>query len=226
MSKKEPLLLLIETATPVCSVALARGNTILGVEESPVERSHSSLITPYIEKLTNDHNLTLNQLDAISLSEGPGSYTGLRIGAGVAKGLCYALDIPLITVSTLQAMAYGGVSTVEADHYIPMIDARRMDVYTGVFNRDMDILLHPQPLELEADTFSAFLENGTCLFFGTGAAKYLEAFPHPNARGVAGFSNSAVNLLIPSISKFHHSEFSDTSYFEPNYLKNFLYTSR
>lgn len=218
-------ILLIETATRVCSVGLLRNNQIVALrEDKSVQYSHSSLLTSFIEEVVNDAGLVINQLDAVAVSKGPGSYTGLRIGVSVAKGICYALDIPLIAVNTLQAMAVTAILKDKnpARFYVPMIDARRMEVYSAVYDPKLRELKETSAEIIDENSFSSFLEKGKTAFFGDGAPKCSDVIKHENAMfyddifpGVRGLANKA-------LEKYINKQFEDLAYFEPFYLKDFV----
>ena len=165
------LLLAIETTTKNCSVALFDDNNLVAVYERHAEKYiHSEQLTAFIYSLMDDHNIALKQIAGVVLSKGPGSYTGLRIGSSTAQGLCYALDIPLIAVSTLRAMAYGISESEDYKFYCPMIDARRMEVFAAIYDRKNNQLREVRSDIVDANTYSDFLESKV-LFFGDGAAK-------------------------------------------------------
>jgi len=172
MKDDTPRLLLLETATDVCSVAVSHGHTVLALRESTEGMQHARLITRFVEEVMAEAGWSLAHLDGVALSKGPGSYTALRIGASAAKGICYALDKPLVAISTLQALAWASwqATTLDEAFFIPMIDARRMDVYAAVYGPKATELEGPRPLTLAPDTFEYLLEHGKPLVFaGNGA---------------------------------------------------------
>ncbi len=202
-------------------------------EEDSVSYSHSSLLTVFIESVMQDANVSLSELAAISISKGPGSYTGLRIGVSATKGLCYGLDIPLIAVSTLQAMAVhccnilaqrnDVISPVALEAiYCPMIDARRMEVYTGLFDHNINPIQDIQALIIEQDSFSDILDGHKLLIFGDGAEKCRSMLTRPNAIFIDGIRSSAKGMIALAYDKFLKSEFENVAYFEPFYLKDFV----
>lgn len=222
------LILQIETATVACSVALAKGGEVLGVKLINERNKHAEVITLFAEQLINDAGITYDDLDAIAISSGPGSYTGLRIGTSTAKGLCFALDKPLIAIETLQSMASGIISR---EGYVyggevllcPMIDARRMEVYTAVFTKDCDIVKPTAAEIIDGNSFSDLLSDQKILFFGDGAEKCKDVLSgNPNALFYDGFVNSAADLTIKAAAKYQNKEFEDVAYFEPYYLKDFI----
>ena len=216
------LILCLETATKSCSVALAKDGQLLAFQEEVSEKySHSEQLTPFIDSLLQEQGIALTDLDAIAVSKGPGSYTGLRIGVSTAKGLCYALDKPLIGVSTLEAMASGMEKKHPNKVYCPMIDARRMEVYTAFFqngNQLTDVEAHI----VEADSFSEMLAQSEVLFFGDGADKCQEVITHANATFISSVYPSAKDMVAVAERAFSQQQFEDVAYFEPYYLKDFV----
>jgi tRNA threonylcarbamoyladenosine biosynthesis protein TsaB len=220
-------ILSIETATNVCSVALLHNGTLLALREDSSRNSHSAYITIFVDEVVKEAGLTLQQLDAVAVGKGPGSYTGLRIGVSAAKGLCYALDKPLIGINTLEGMAnhpavlpYRNNTTL----LCPMIDARRMEVYCALFNHNGQWVQQTQALIIDADTFAHHLQNNTVVFFGDGAAKCKEVINHPNAVFIDGISPSANSVGILAFEAYKNNSFEDVAYFEPFYLKEFVGT--
>jgi tRNA threonylcarbamoyladenosine biosynthesis protein TsaB len=221
------MILQIETATPSCSVALANEGAVI-VSKGLVGRNvHAEWITLFIDELLNFAQIGYNELDAIAVSCGPGSYTGLRIGVSTAKGLCYALDKPLIAVETLEAMAFGAAAEMQTianyDLLCPMIDARRMEVYTAVFTVQGARVAPTSAEIITEDSFKDLLSANRVLFFGDGAEKCRETLGgHPNAGFLPAFVNSAEHLTIRAFQKFQSGNFEDVAYFEPYYLKDFI----
>lgn len=189
---------------------------------------HAEVITLYIDELLVNQSLSYNDLDAIAVSSGPGSYTGLRIGVSTAKGLCFALDKPLIAIETLEAMAYGVITSddFKQDENLllcPMIDARRMEVYTALFNTVGDRVRETAADIIDEQSFSSYLANHKILFFGDGAEKCKAVLgSNPNALFLDDFANSATHLTSKAAQKFDFSQFEDVAYFEPFYLKDFI----
>ncbi|MBC5775874.1 tRNA (adenosine(37)-N6)-threonylcarbamoyltransferase complex dimerization subunit type 1 TsaB [Pontibacter sp. KCTC 32443] len=224
-----PLLLSIETSSTVCSVALHRDEQLLGASELQIEKSHSSHITVMINQLVENCGATLEQIDAIAVSGGPGSYTGLRIGSATAKGICYALDKPLISVSTLHSLALQVInSTPNAVQYLfcPMLDARRMEVYTCLLDYQLNEVLPIEPIVLDADTFAAELQNKPIIFLGSGAGK-LKQFhaDNPKALFIDNIVPSAKPIGELALQKYKEQVFEDVAYYEPFYLKDVYITS-
>ena len=213
-------LLLIETATQVCSVAIANEQGILAERRSTAPNAHSSQLSPFIGELMENPS----ELSAVCVSAGPGSYTGLRIGVSTAKGFCYALDIPLLSVPTLESMA----AQYFVDHpdsqglVCPMIDARRMECYTAFYGPAGEVR-GTQADIIDPGIYDEYLDKGTVTFIGDGAAK---CFPllssHPNARLDETFSISARGLLPVALRKLAAGKTEDVAYFEPFYLKDFV----
>lgn len=220
------LILSIETSTNVCSVALHQDTQLLGVYELFTEKSHASAITLLIEQLMQNAGHQLSDVSAINVSKGPGSYTGLRIGVATAKGLCYALDKPLISVSTLQAMAYGLSKHYPEKKYLycPMIDARRMEVFCEVFNGSLDSVLPTDARIINEYSFAELLADNFIIFFGNGAAKCKTILAHmPNALFVDDIYPSAKYTGVLAHERYTNNLFEDIAYFEPFYLKEFFY---
>ena len=216
------LFLLIETATKSCSVSLSSENKIIACKEEVNEQySHAEKLTVFITELFKTQDFTIKDLDAVAVSKGPGSYTGLRISVSTAKGLCYALDIPLIFVSTLRAMAFGMAQKEKSDLYCPMIDARRMEVYNAFYNSTNKEIRGIQADIIEACSYQKELDKKV-LFFGDGAEKCKQMIRHPNARFIDGFFPSSKDMLEIANEKFAEKDFEDVAYFEPFYLKDFV----
>ena len=187
-----PRFLAIETATPVCSVALIEENKVISLKESSESNAHSKVLTVFIQEIMETFEMDVRDLDAIVVSKGPGSYTGLRIGVSSAKGLCYAGDIPLISINTLQSMAYGVVLNTEVKYsdtalLCPMIDARRMEVYSALYDVNGNKIRETKAEIIDESSFRDYLEKGEVFFFGDGAEKCKEIISHPNAKFIERF---------------------------------------
>ena len=218
----EVYILNIETSTKACSVALHKnGELIVSREDVTTNFSHSEKLLKFISKLFSDAKLSLSDLDAIAVSMGPGSYTGLRIGVSTAKGLCYGLDIPLISISTLKAMSFGMALEIKADLYCPMIDARRMEVYSAFFDINNSEVRKIQADIIDENSYKKELEKKV-VFFGDGSEKIKEKIKHENAMFISNIHPSAKNMGLLSYQKFNKSLFEDLAYFEPFYLKDFV----
>jgi len=212
----------IETSTKACSVAIHNDGKLLNCKESVTEEfSHSEKLLLFISDIMNESRINFSQLNAVAVSMGPGSYTGLRIGVSTAKGLCYALDIPLISVSTLQAMAYGMLSVSKADLFCPMIDARRMEVYSAFFDSDNIMVRKIQADIVDGSSYDFELKKKV-IFFGDGSDKLKGVIKHKNAIFQSDFYPSAEFIGVLSYNRFVESNFEDIAYFEPYYLKDFV----
>src|SRR6476469_5557154 len=224
------LLLSLETSSPVCSVALHDlcDGRLLGQSELRLEKSHSTHLTVLIEQLLENTGHSTADLSAVAVSDGPGSYTGLRIGGAAAKGLCFALDIPLIAISTLRALAWQVAQHTAAPEnfrYCPMLDARRMEVYAAMYTHEGEEVLAPTPLILDANTLREQLTQGPVLYFGNGAAKFEPLVAGQlNAGFLTGIQPSAVAVGALAIEAYRRQQFQDVAYYEPFYLKE-VYTT-
>jgi tRNA threonylcarbamoyladenosine biosynthesis protein TsaB len=227
------LILNIETSTEVCSVSLARNGQLLFKKESIDGMNHSRLLTVFIEQLFAENNILINAIDAVAVSKGPGSYTGLRIGVSVAKGLCYGLNIPLISINSLEILGiyaaknlakYNVSNDGKTVLFCPMIDARRMEVYTALYN-SVGEEIRPVSAEIVDENFlSEIFENHKILFFGNGAEKCKTTIKHKNAFFRGPMETSAQFMQTIAEEKFDKEEFENVAYFEPFYLKNFVAT--
>ena len=216
------LILLIETATKSCSVSLASDDKIIATKQEVNEQySHAEKLTVFIAELFKNQDFTIQDLDAVAVSKGPGSYTGLRIGVSTAKGLCYALDIPLVAISTLRAMAFGMAKKEESDLYCPMIDARRMEVYNAFFNAENKEIRGVQADIINEKSYQKELEKSV-LFFGDGAEKCKAIIRHKNAKFLDGIYPTSKDMLSLVLQKYTNKDFEDVAYFEPFYLKDFI----
>ena len=225
------LILSIETGTDVCSVALANDGELMALRESDEGRDHAKKVAIFVDELLKETGVQPSDLDAIAVGKGPGSYTGLRIGVSFAKGMCYALNIPLIAVGSLDALTEvaredfeAGILDIEdADwvsaHLTPMVDARRMEVYTQIFDTHGIAKTDVSAEVITAESFADWRTNGKFVIFGNGAQKCCELLPDaiyvsvtPSARGIVALAEQA----------FNNSQFEDIAYFEPFYLKDFI----
>jgi len=226
------LILNIETATEVCSVALATDGKLIDYLENTEGKSHAALLTVFIEELLKKNKVSPKQLDAIAVSSGPGSYTGLRIGVSVTKGLCYGTSKPLIAVSTLQSMAIGFIHQLAAEQksefsntwFCPMIDARRLEVYTALFDGKGEFQSEISAKIIDEASFGAIIREKKVVFFGNGSDKCKDIIKHPNAIFQSGFCASAKDMIGLSVQEFRRKNFKDVAYFEPYYLKDFVAT--
>ncbi|MBI2721775.1 MAG: tRNA (adenosine(37)-N6)-threonylcarbamoyltransferase complex dimerization subunit type 1 TsaB [Bacteroidetes bacterium] len=218
------LILNIETATTVCSVSVSDKNQIITFEEVNGGYTHAENLHVFIKEVMQQAGLTLDQLNAVSVSKGPGSYTGLRIGASAAKGLAYALNIPLISIDTLQVMTQRVISETNSDIlFCPMIDARRMEVYCACYNFELRAMLPVQALIVDSQSIAQFKMDKEILFFGDGMLKcksLLETVP--KAVFKESVMPSSEYMATLAYKKFTEKSFEDVAYFEPFYLKEFF----
>ena len=211
----------IETATTNCSVSLSnQGETLCLVEDYNSSYSHAERLHVYIDQVLHKADITADRLDAVAVSKGPGSYTGLRIGVSAAKGLCYALNIPLISVSTLEALAH----QVAANDgiIVPMLDARRMEVYAAVFDAQKDLLRETKAEVVDERSYNTYLERSKVYFIGTGVSKTKNVIQSDNAVFIEDKLPSASTMSKLSYEKLKKNDIEDVAYFEPYYLKDFI----
>lgn len=247
-------IILIETSTALCSTALAEGGAIISYRESSAPKAHASLTAVFVQEMFSERGVSLSDCDAICVSMGPGSYTGLRVGVSTAKGLCFGSGKPMLAVGTLDTLVAQAVEEIpgragddeegkddgELRYIIPMIDARRMEVYTAVFTPDVqsipNVILsgiegsphyrqitETAPMIIDENSFAEYLEQGPCLFIGDGAGKCADVIKHPNAR-FCQCQPKASAMLSPALAAFRAGDFKDVAYFEPFYLKEFVAT--
>ena len=237
-------IILIETSTALCSAALAEDGVITAYRDSSAPKAHASLTAVFVQEILKERGISLSDCDAVCVSKGPGSYTGLRVGVSTAKGLCFGSGKPLIAVGTLdtlvaQAFASDCRSEMpgQAEHdghnvipdlirdprfIIPMVDARRMEVYTAVFENGSQIT-ETAPAIIDENSFAEYLEQGQCLFIGDGAGKCADVIRHPNAHFVQCYPKAS-SMLVPASEAYKEKRFEDVAYFEPFYLKEFVAT--
>lgn len=225
------LILCIETTSQTCSVALAHQNQLLYHLENH-EQNHAALLTTLIQQLLKHTQYQPKHLNAIAFSQGPGSYTSLRIGAATAKALCYALNIPLIATNTLQNLTQNLIYTSQIPNtpytlYAPLIDARRMEVYTTLFDHQLNTLLPTQPLIITADAFQKYLTTPKhqIILFGNGAPKCQNILNTPPYRYYLNAHTTAPNMIPEAYHKYTQKIFENTAYYEPFYLKPFFTTA-
>jgi len=215
----------IETATKNCSVALGQNEQVIDLIEYTGEGySHAEKLHVFIKDILSNNHILPEQLNAIAVSKGPGSYTGLRIGVSAAKGLAYALDIPLIAISTLESMARQ-IKTENA-YIIPLIDARRMEVYSAVFDDKYNLIRKVQADLLEEQPFDNYLNEKKVIFLGDAVEKTKKLIAHPNAVFSSAKYPTAKDLHELAYQQFKNRSFEDTAYFEPYYLKDFIVTRK
>ena len=231
-------IILIETSTALCSVALAENGAITSYRESSAPKAHASLTAVFIQEMLQERGLTIADCDAVCVSMGPGSYTGLRVGVSTAKGICFGSGKPLLAVGTLDTLVAQaadvtpGASDVipgltgDLRHIIPMVDARRMEVYTAVFSNENGTYVQTTetaPAIIDETSFAEYLEQGPCLFIGDGAGKCADVIKHPNAHFSQCWPKASA-MLAPALAAYRSGDFKDVAYFEPFYLKEFVAT--
>jgi universal bacterial protein YeaZ len=229
------MILCIDTATEAASICITNDGTPLHTQVNTDQKDHAGWIQVAISQLLDESKITMQQLKAVAVTEGPGSYTGLRVGMATAKGLCYALQIPLITVNTLKAMAYGAKlqwlplsghpnATVLL---CPMIDARRMEVFTAVYNEALEPVVAPKALILDASSFQDNLQNELLVCFGSGSSKWKAISRYPNVLFMEEAVNTPPALAKLATSLYFNGNFADLAYAEPVYIKEFYtYTKK
>ena len=238
-------LILIETSTALCSAALAEDGVITAYRESSAPKAHASLTAVFIQEMLEEKGLTIADCDAVCVSKGPGSYTGLRVGVSTAKGLCFGSGKPLIAIGTLdiltaqaqEASSETGIAdlTGNPSHIVPMIDARRMEVYAATFKRTNAPANHSEatprytqvtetaPAIIDETSYTDLLNEGPVLFIGDGAGKCADVIKHPNATFIQCWPKASA-MLQPALRAYRERRFEDVAYFEPFYLKEFVAT--
>ena len=217
----------IETSTNICSVALSRDGVLLFDRVHSEGPSHAVVLAPFVQEAMEYLSDRAFDIDAVAVSCGPGSYTGLRIGVSMAKGICFAKGIPLIAIGTTAVMAYGVVrshSCSEDVFFCPMIDARRMEVYATLYNANMEMVRTTLADVVDENTYLPFLQRGKVFFFGNGAMKCRDIIKHPNAVFLEGVSPLASGMIDLAERAWRNKQFENTAYFEPFYLKEFIAT--
>lgn len=219
------VILCIDTSTDVCSAALTAEGSVLCHREDFMGRNHAALLSGFVKDCLDRARELELKLDAVAVSMGPGSYTGLRIGLSEAKGLAYGLNIPMIGVDTLKLLAvsdmFSGRDIPEGAVYAPMIDARRMEVFTAVYDAALQPLMEPQPLILEPDSYAQWLAEGPVIFCGNGSDKARELLAGPTAIFVPDVKPLAVDMLALAELAWSRREFLDLAYSTPWYRKDF-----
>ena len=213
----------IETATKNCSVSIAKdGVNIILQELNDGNYSHAEKLHPFIQQVVQEAKMSFNDIDAVAVSKGPGSYTGLRIGVSAAKGLCFAFDKPLISIETLHSLAHK--TTIKEGVIVPMLDARRMEVYAAVYDSNYNQLREIKAEVIDENSFQEYLSEGKVYFLGDGAEKSKEVITHENAVFIDGKYPSAKEMAQLSYDKYKKNDIEDVAYFEPFYLKDFVVT--
>ncbi|GAB1448098.1 tRNA (adenosine(37)-N6)-threonylcarbamoyltransferase complex dimerization subunit type 1 TsaB [Bacteroidota bacterium] len=220
------LILLLESSGEKCSVGLAKDGKLIGLKEITQPNQHASQLQILVQEVLNQHKLGMEHLNAIAVSKGPGSYTGLRVGVSAAKGYCFGLDIPLIGISTLEALTFSAIaSDYQADSlYLPMIDARRMEVFCQLRTANNEAIHEAAPLILEESSFSGYEQPILC--FGSGARKFVTQFSKSGIRLLPQIDLSAGNLALLAENRYQVGDFENLAYFEPFYLKDFYSTQK
>ena len=222
-------LILIETSTALCSAALAEDGVITSYRESSAPKAHASLTAVFIQEMIEEKGLTIADCDAVCVSKGPGSYTGLRVGVSTAKGLCFGSGKPLIAISTLDILVAQAQIPDNLKYIVPMVDARRMEVYAAVYEiagqagNDVRQITETAPAIIDENSYSDILEKGKVLFIGDGAGKCADVIKHPNATFVQCWPKASA-MLEPAMKAYKEKRFEDVAYFEPFYLKEFVAT--
>jgi len=222
------IILHIETSTNVCSVAVSENlNCIFSVSNTD-GMNHAALLSLFIKDALDFLKTENKKPDAIAVSSGPGSYTGLRIGVSTAKGLCYGLDIPLIAVSTLEVMTIAAIAHIGKTEAIfcPMIDARRMEVYAAFYEANMNLVREISADIIDSESYDEILNEKSVYFFGNGADKCKTTITHPNALFIDNIVPLAENMITLAVKAFEANKFVDVAYFEPFYLKEFHTTAK
>jgi tRNA threonylcarbamoyladenosine biosynthesis protein TsaB len=223
------MILCLETATDLCSVALCNNNGVVSLRESNESKSHATLLTVFIEEILRENGIGVSALDAVAVSKGPGSYTGLRIGVSVAKGLAYSASIPVIAPETTLSMFYGLSFGKPADFpeekniiFCPMLDARRLEIYYALYDRAGNIIKGISAEIITPDTFGNIPVEQKIVLFGEGAAKCRDVIKRENLYYAENFRISAAHMQKPVMQAFNNRTFEDVAYFEPLYLKDFI----
>jgi len=220
----------IESSTSICSVALAKDGKLIDIQESNEGQNHGRLLAVFVNDILCRQNISSKQLSAVAISEGPGSYTGLRIGVSLAKGICYANQIPLIPVSPLQSMCEQvisrqhelGICKLDDALLVPMVDARRMEVYTATYSPNNNLIKDVYSEVIDEQSFLQDLNKCKVLFFGNGAAKCQKVITHENGVFIPDIQTSARFMCLLAWKAFQKKQFADLAYFEPFYLKDFI----
>ncbi|MEQ6123802.1 tRNA (adenosine(37)-N6)-threonylcarbamoyltransferase complex dimerization subunit type 1 TsaB [Pseudotenacibaculum sp. MALMAid0570] len=215
----------IETSTKNCSVSIANDGELICLKEiNTGGYSHAEKLHPFIHDCLLESKLDFSQIDAVCVGKGPGSYTGLRIGVSAAKGFCFANDIPLIAINSLEILAHS--TDIDNGFIVPLIDARRMEVYSSVFSNQKEKVRETQAEIIDNESFNEYLEKGAVYFLGDGAEKCKEIINHKNAHFIDSHFPSAKNMVQISYEKYKKNDVENVAYFEPFYLKDFVATKQ
>ena len=220
-------IILIETSTSLCSTALVEDGKVVSERISDEPRAHASKTALFVSEMLSERGLKVSDCDAVAVSKGPGSYTGLRVGVSTAKGLCFGAGIPMISIGTLDTLVWqaldGNMLPEGCCHIIPMIDARRMEVYTGIFTPDGKQISPTVARIIDPDSFKEQISEGPVLFIGDGADKCKDTLTSPNAHFIQCCPKAA-SMMRPAMKALAAKKFEDVAYFEPFYLKEFITT--
>lgn len=220
------ILLHIETSTSVCSVAASENGVCLIQKINTEGLNHAKLLSVFIQEILDFLKIQGKRPDAVALSQGPGSYTGLRIGTATAKGLCFGWEIPLIAIDTLQVMAIAARQRITKPDALlcPMIDARRMEVYSACYDMQLQRVSEVLPVIVTPDSYGDLLESHSVWFFGNGAEKCRTVLTHPNAHFLDKIYPEAANMIMLAEQRYAAGQFENVAYFDPFYLKEFQAT--
>lgn len=221
----QPIILSIDTAQESASVCIAKDKHLVAIRRNNNQKDHAVWIHNALEEIRVEAGISWNELDAVAISNGPGSYTGLRVGLSTAKGLCYTLNKPLITIGTLEMMAWG-MKEIATDLICPLIDARRMEVYSAVYDKSLLVIEEPSAKILQQKSFDNYIHDRQIVFAGSGSFKLKKLIPsHGNATFVNLLFDSSL-LILPSLDKYLKQQFADLAYVEPLYVKEFYSISK
>lgn len=218
------IILNIDTAVESASLCLSRDGEKIGFDSNERQKDQASWMHAAIQRIMMDAGLELKELDAVAVTIGPGSYTGLRIGLAAAKGLCFALNIPLITIPTLEMMAFATIHE-DTDLFGPLIDARRMEVFAGIYDRDLQPVQEPAAMVIDENSFQHLIATRRILFSGNGSKKLQKVLCHRNV-SYSDIRATAEHMKALSDKAFRENKFADLAYTEPLYLKEFHTTAR
>ena len=225
------IILNIDTATELAHVSLSKGGVVLQSVFNDIQKDHAAFLQPAISQILENTGVLLKDIDAVAVTAGPGSYTGLRVGLASAKGICYALNKPLVLINTLEALTFSLINDrnredISSDDWLcPMLDARRMEVYTAVYTKELDLVLAPLAMVLEEDSFAEMLMQKSMIFFGSGAAKW-KAICKSNSAAFREISITPSAFSLLALKYFESGMFADLAMSQPQYLKEFHDTAK